>query len=178
MTVEISLTRPHPPRPYDTRSHIHTGPLVIATKPTLWQSLGESTERLMYLRVYDNRDNSRKITPFPSLWYSLTHSHMSIGYRHQTQSLSESVSRLMYLRVYDSRDNSRKTVPSLSLWYSLTHTHRSIGYRNQTHPLPKSSVRLMYLRVCDSRDRSHKITPSLSLWYLQVTCDFFGGIDA
>ena len=37
MTGELTLPTPHPPRrPYPTRSHIHTGPLVIATSPSLW----------------------------------------------------------------------------------------------------------------------------------------------
>jgi hypothetical protein len=30
MTAEIDLASLHPPRPYATRSHMHTGPLVIA----------------------------------------------------------------------------------------------------------------------------------------------------
>ena len=30
MTEEIALPSPHPPRPYATRSRMHTGPLVIA----------------------------------------------------------------------------------------------------------------------------------------------------
>ena len=52
----------------------------------------------MYLRVYDSRDTSRKSTPSPSLCYSLTHTHRTIGYRNQTQSLTESVTRLMYCK--------------------------------------------------------------------------------
>ena len=37
MAVELALTSLHPPRPYATRSHMHTGPLVIAiTTPSLW----------------------------------------------------------------------------------------------------------------------------------------------
>jgi hypothetical protein len=99
------------------------------------------------LCVYnDSRDNSSKPTPSPSLFYSLTHAHRSIGCRNQTQTLAESAARLMYLRVYDSRDNSRKLAPSLSLCYSLTHAHRSIGYRNHTQPLAEDTARLMYLR--------------------------------
>jgi hypothetical protein len=54
MTVEISLPRPHPPRPQDTLSHIHTGPLVITTGTlNLWL---KSAVRLMNLRVYERRD--------------------------------------------------------------------------------------------------------------------------
>ena len=126
-----------------------------------------------------SRDRSRKITPSPSLYYSLTHGHRSIGYHNQTQPLTESTTRLMHLRVYDSRDSSSKPAPSPSLCYSLTHAHRSIGYRNQTQPLAESASRLMYLRVYDSRDSSPKPTSFIQL-YLQVAYDFFdffGGID-
>jgi hypothetical protein len=85
----------------------------------------------MYLRVYDNRDNSRQSSPSPSLCYSLTHGHRSIGYRNRNpQLLAESVTRLMYLRVYDNRDsvydnrdNFHQPSPSPSLCYSLTHSH-------------------------------------------------------
>ena len=34
MTTEMALTRPHPPRPSPTHSHIHTGPLVIVRRIT------------------------------------------------------------------------------------------------------------------------------------------------
>ncbi len=120
--------------------------------------LAESAARLMYLRVYDSRDSSRQPAPSPSLSYSLTHPHRSIGYRNRNpQLLSESVVRLMYLRVYDSRDSSRQPAPSPSLWYSLTHGHRSIGYRNRNPQLlAGSAARLMHLRVYDNRDRSHQ----------------------
>jgi hypothetical protein len=81
------------------------------------QPLAESPPRLMYLRVYDSRDNSRQPEPSPSLSYSFTHSHRSIGYRHRNpQTLADSSTRLMYLRVYDNRDRyvnrSRQTAPS------------------------------------------------------------------
>jgi hypothetical protein len=50
MTPELGLPRPHPPRrPYDTRSHIHTGPLVIVTP----QSLTDFDTRLIYLLLYE-----------------------------------------------------------------------------------------------------------------------------
>jgi hypothetical protein len=63
MTTEIVLPILHLPRPYDTRSLIHTH------NPQL---LAESVERLMYLRVYDTRDSSPVWTlPVPML---LTHS--------------------------------------------------------------------------------------------------------
>ncbi len=32
MTAEIALPRPHPPRPYVTRSHIHTRPVCETTR--------------------------------------------------------------------------------------------------------------------------------------------------
>jgi hypothetical protein len=35
LTVEIVLARPNPLRPHAPRSHMHTGPLVIATNPIL-----------------------------------------------------------------------------------------------------------------------------------------------
>ena len=138
----------------------------------------------MYLRVYDSRDSSRKTAPSPSLCYSLTHAHRSIGYPNIPQSLTDSVTRLIYLRVYDNRDNSSKSTPSQSsLCYSLTHTHRSIGYRNISpsslcysvshthrsigyhnipHPLAESAARLIHLRVYDNRSSSSKSAPSPS----------------
>ncbi len=43
------------------------------------------------LCVYnDNRDSSSKTTPSPSLSYSVTHAHRSIGYRNHIQPLTES----------------------------------------------------------------------------------------
>ncbi len=76
MTVEIALASLHPLRPYATRSHMHTGPLVIATAtPSLW---AESATRLMYLRVYDSRDSSRQPAPSPSVCYSLKHAHSTL----------------------------------------------------------------------------------------------------
>ncbi len=84
------------------------------------QPLTESSTRLMYLRVYDNRDTSRQSAPSPSLCYSLTHAHRSIGYHnHNPQTLTESSTRLMYLRVYDNRDKSHQSAPSPSLCYSF-----------------------------------------------------------
>jgi hypothetical protein len=40
--------------------------------------LVESASRLMYLRVYDNRDNSHQPSPSQSLGYSLTHTHINL----------------------------------------------------------------------------------------------------
>jgi hypothetical protein len=75
----------------------------------------------MYLRVYDNRDSSHQSAPSPSLYYSLTHAHRTIGYHNRNpQPLVESATRLLYLRVYDSRDSSHQSAPSPSLCYSLT----------------------------------------------------------
>ena len=101
------------------------------------------------LRVHDNRDISRQSVPSPSLCYSLTHVHRSIGYRNRNpQSLAESATRLMYLRVYDSRDSSCQSAPSPSPCYPLTHEYRSIGYRNRNpQTLAESVSRLMYLCV-------------------------------
>jgi hypothetical protein len=63
----------------------------------------------------------------PSLCYSLTHAHRSIGYRNRNpQPLADSAARLMHLRVYDSRDSSHQPAPSRSLYYSLTHAHRTL----------------------------------------------------
>ena len=121
----------------------------------------------MHLRVYDIRDSSHQSAPSPSVCYSLTHVHRSIGYRNRNpQPQAESTARLIHLRVYDSRDNSRQPVPSPSVCYSLTHTHRSIGYRNRNpQPLAESAAKLMYLRVYDSRDSSHQSAPSPSVCY-------------
>jgi hypothetical protein len=76
---------------------------------------------------YYNRDTSRLPAPSPSLYYSITHSHRSIGYRnHNPQPLTDSATSLMHLRVYDSRDNSHQSSPSPSIYYSLTHVHSTL----------------------------------------------------
>ncbi len=91
------------------------------------QSLDESVTRLIHLRVYDNRDISRQSVPSPSLYYSLTHAHRSIGYHDRNrQTLPESVVRLMHLRVYDTRDSSHQSVSFPSLYYSFTHAHNTL----------------------------------------------------
>jgi hypothetical protein len=68
MTTEPVLPRPHPlRRPYPTVSHIHTGPLVITTPP----SLTDSTTRLIHLCVYDSRTISCTTSPSQlSLYYA------------------------------------------------------------------------------------------------------------
>jgi hypothetical protein len=115
-----------------------------------WHNCDINCDRLFLFNNCDRlflsvRDSSRQAAPSPSLCYSLTHAHRSIGYRNHNrnpQSLSESTARLMYLRVYDNRDSSRQTAPSPSLCYSLTHAHRSIGYRNRNpQPLAESAAR-------------------------------------
>jgi hypothetical protein len=79
------------------------------------------------LRVYDSRDSSRQPAPSPSLSYSLTHAHRSIGYRNRNpQLLADSAARLMYSRVYDNRDSSHQSAPSPSLCSSLTHAHSTL----------------------------------------------------
>jgi hypothetical protein len=132
------------------------------TRPTV--SFSETTRTNLTICLPTQPSES---TPSPSLHYSLTHTHRSIGYRNRNpQTLADSSTRLMYLRVYDSRDSSRQPVPSPSLSYSLTHTHRSIGYHNRNpQPLVDSSTRLMYLRVYDCRDISRQSAPSPSLCY-------------
>ncbi len=128
----------------------------------------DSVVRQMYLRVYGIRDRSSQSVPSPSLYYSLTHAHRSIGYHnHNPHLLTDSVTRLMYLRVHCSRDSSNQFSPSPSLCSSLTYTHRSIGYRNRNpQSLTESVSRLMYLRVDDNRVSSHQPSPSPSLCYL------------
>jgi hypothetical protein len=85
------------------------------------------TNGLIYLCVYDNRDRSRQPALSPSLCYSLTHAHRSIGYRnHNPQLLTDSSARLMYLLVYDSRVRSHQPALSPSLCYSLTHAHSTL----------------------------------------------------
>jgi hypothetical protein len=79
MTAEIPLTSLHPPRSYASCSHMHTGPLVIATAtPSHWLN-PPSAARLMHLRVYDSRDSSHQSAPSPSLYYSLTHAHSTLS---------------------------------------------------------------------------------------------------
>ena len=89
--------------------------------------LADSSARLMYLRVYESRDRSGQTVPSPSVYYSLTHPHRSIGHRNRNpQTLPESVAKLMYLRVYDNRDISHQAAPSPSLCSSLTHAHSTL----------------------------------------------------
>jgi hypothetical protein len=86
------------------------------------------TSTLVYRFMINNSP-----TCTPSLCYSLTHAHRSIGYRNRNpQPLADSATRLMYLRVYDNRDSSHQSAPSPSLSYSLTHAH-------STSPHPHSS---------------------------------------
>ena len=54
MTSEISLPSPHPPRPYDTHSHMDDRSNGYRHNP---QTLSESTVRPMYLSVSDNPCN-------------------------------------------------------------------------------------------------------------------------
>jgi hypothetical protein len=86
--------------------------------------------------IYDSRDSSRQLAPSPSLYYSLTHAHRSIGYHNlHPHLLTESDERLMYLRVYDNRDISnctqvlwfveRLTRPTVSCC-AITRTRRTI----------------------------------------------------
>jgi hypothetical protein len=85
------------------------------------------------LCVYnDSRDSSSKPAPSPSLCYSLTHAHRSIGYRNQTQPLAESAARLMYLRVYDSRDRSRIYV-CMTAEIALARSHPTRPYTTRSH---------------------------------------------
>ncbi len=106
--------------------YMHTGPLVIAINRNP-QLLADSAARLMHLRVYDSQDSSRQLAPSPSLCYSLTHTHRSIGYRNRNpQLLDDSAARLMYSRVYDNRDRSHQSAPSPSLFSSLTHAHSTL----------------------------------------------------
>jgi hypothetical protein len=87
-----------------------------------------------FLCVYnDSRDSSNKPAPSPSLCYSLTHAHRSIGYRNIPQPLDDSVARLIYLRVYDSRDGASEPAPSPSPPSSLTHVH---SIQTPTLPTP------------------------------------------
>ena len=95
--------------------------------------LADSAARLMYSRVYGSRVGSHQSAPSPSLCYSLTHAHRSIGYRNRNpQLLADSAARLMYLRVYGSRVSSHQLAPSPSLCYFLTHSHNTL-------PTPSSS---------------------------------------
>ena len=105
----------------------------------------------------DIQNSSHKPTPSPSLSYSRTHAHRSIGYRNISQILTESVTRLIHLRVYDNRGSSSKSAPSQSsLCYSRTHAHRSIGYCNIPQPLTES--------VASMHTGPLVITTSPSLW--------------
>ncbi len=123
------------------------------------------TEYSVYRSV--SNDSRSKDNDTPSLCYSFTHVHRSIGYHNNPQPPVDSVSRLIYLSVYKSRVGSVKPSPSpSSLCYSLTHEHWSIGYRNIPHPLSDSTAKLLYLRVYDNRASTSKSSPSpSSLWY-------------
>ena len=86
MTDELALPRPNPPRrPYTTRSHMDTGPLVITTSLSLsyslththrsigyhkqTQSLSESTVKLMYLRGLYNSTSKWLTASLSELMY-------------------------------------------------------------------------------------------------------------
>jgi hypothetical protein len=114
------------PRPYALAfTHAHRS---IGYRNRNPQILTESSVRLMYLRVYGNRDSSHHPAPSPSLCSSLTYSYRSIGYHNRNpQPLDESTVRLMYSRVHGNRDSSRQTVPSPSLCYLLTHAHSTLS---------------------------------------------------
>ena len=92
-----------------------------------WGFLGISVGIIHYapasslLCVYnDSRDSSRKPAPSPSLCYSLTHAHRSIGYRNQTQPLAESAARLMYLRGLYNSTSKWLTTSLAELMYRLS----------------------------------------------------------
>jgi hypothetical protein len=57
-------------------THAHRSIVYLNHNP---QTLADSTARLMYLRVCENRDISRQTPPSPSLSYSLTHQHTVTG---------------------------------------------------------------------------------------------------
>jgi hypothetical protein len=87
VTVKLPLTRPYPPCPYPTRSHIDTHRSILHRNTP--HPLTDSVTRLIYLRVYDSRVSSSQLTPSPSsLSYSLTHTHRSIGYHNMLQPLT------------------------------------------------------------------------------------------
>jgi hypothetical protein len=67
---------PGPDRPFSKFScslHAHRSIGYRNLKP---KSLTDSVTRLMYLRVYDNRDTSHQHVPSSSLYYSLTHTQV------------------------------------------------------------------------------------------------------
>ena len=189
MTDKITLGSPDPPRPYDTRSHMHTAELPPTPSPSslcysfthahrsigylnIPHPLADSVERLIYLRVYDIRARSTKTTPSPSsLCYSLSHAQRSIGYLNIPQPLSDSAARLISLRVYDSRASSSKSVPSLSsLCYSLTHAHLDLPI---PHPprrpySTRSHMHTTYTPSPSPRPRSSRSRALRSFGFLHV----------
>jgi hypothetical protein len=93
------------------------------------RSLSSSSAVLLFEEKEKEKENSvvRQPAPSPSLFYSLTHTHRSIGYRNRNpQPLADSSVRLIYLRVYDSRVSSHQSAPSPSLCYLLTHAHSTL----------------------------------------------------
>ena len=129
-------------RPLTTQSyHISYLPLPVLLPSIPWPA-SDSCDTTVYLYLHpdiirvpctsvicllcvsnDSQDNSRKPSPSPSLCYSLTHLHRSIGYLHIPQSLSESVERLTYLRVYDSRNISSRPHPPRRPYDTHSHIH-------------------------------------------------------
>jgi hypothetical protein len=74
MTAEIALVSLNPPRPYSTRSHMHTGPLVIViATPNLWLTRPRDLCIYVYLTV-----EIPLVSPHPPRPYA-TRSHMYIG---------------------------------------------------------------------------------------------------
>ncbi len=150
-------------------SHVHMS--IDYHNPT-WHSIQMSV-RLMYLSVYDSRDNTSESGPSPFPPSSLTHVPRSIDYHNPTWHSMSTSTRVMYLSVYDQqRKFLRLHVPRPHWDSSLTHVHRSIGYHNPTWHSMSVSVRLMYSSVYDIRDNTSESSPSKSppLFVTSFTC--------
>ncbi len=87
------LTRAPVLSPYYSFTHPHRSIGYHHHNP---QPLTDSTVRLMYLRVYDNRDRSRQSVPSPSLSFSIRHAHRSIS----ISSHRHSYTSYLYLSLY------------------------------------------------------------------------------
>ena len=142
MTGEIALLNPDPPRPPGPRTRIYRW--ISYHNPTR-RYFTPTSVRLIYLSMYDNRDNRSESAPSPSHsvsesgpspspYSSFTYIHRCIGYHNPTNRHFMSTSmRPMYLSMYDNRDITSESVPSPSPRSSLTYIHRCIGYRNPTN---------------------------------------------
>jgi hypothetical protein len=125
-----------------------------------WFFLRKSVGRVPCAPACVSNDSRSKGSDTPSLCYSLTHAHRSMGYRNIPQPLADSAAILVYLRACDSRASSSKPAPSpSSLCYSLTLAH-SIHTPNPPTPtlLTFTCTQVLWFLAHLARPRASGVT--------------------